>query len=101
MNKGTLTILSDTHAVIGFPNETGMPAETYMKRYSEAVTAWLKDGGLLPLPFPVDVIDMRQPKRTVNRPDSSDIVQTALGQKLLMPRDIIGVPEEEYIDETT
>lgn len=58
MNKGTLTILSDTNAILGLPIEPPYP-ESVIMRCRDAVTAWLKDGGVLTLPFPIEVIDMR------------------------------------------
>jgi hypothetical protein len=74
MNKGTLTILNDTTAVIGLPTGEIVWSPTEIDRYQALVTQWLKDGGVLSLPFAVDVID----KRHVN-PMSDDYSGTTRG----------------------
>lgn len=61
MNKGTLTILDDKHAVLGYPNNPDRiiysPAECRI--HLEGVKQWMTNGGVLSLPFPVEVTDLR------------------------------------------
>lgn len=59
--KGTLTILSDTHIVIGAPYGFYWPKDSIvLGEIQELAMKWIKQGGLLPIPFPVEIIDLRK-----------------------------------------
>lgn len=60
MNKGTLTILSDTQAIIGCPNGDVVYSASQRGQFQADVLLWLDAGGVLALPFPVEVVDMRR-----------------------------------------
>jgi hypothetical protein len=59
--KGTLTILSDTHFVLGTPGINREPLKNeWLEKQKDAIAKWLQFGGLLVLPFPVEIVDMRK-----------------------------------------
>lgn len=63
MNKGTLTILDDTHIVLAMPHMEAPYSPTALLSFDEIAMNWLRDGGCLAFPFPVEVIDMRTLKK--------------------------------------
>lgn len=58
--KGTLTILTSKHFVIGVPASSFISFEIEeLRELKERTQTWLADGGVLMFPFPVEVIDLR------------------------------------------
>lgn len=65
MNKGTLTIVRDNSLVLGAPLMECLYSPQQLQRYEVQALEWLKNGGALTLPFPVEVIDLRTPPNRV------------------------------------
>jgi hypothetical protein len=99
MNKGTLTVFSGTNAILGLPTEPIYP-NAKIAEFTATVQEWLEHGGVIYLPFPVEVIDLRQQKQeitigNVGDPASAKLVFDAMteysGRKIIRPI----VPEEK------